>query len=161
MIEFNKNGNKIATGREDIPVYGEYDVVVVGGGMAGVGAALAAAKNGAKTIVVENTSALGGIATMGIVNIPLDFVSGVGDEFFAALEEMNGLRRRNSDPEKHKLVFDRLLNKYGCDVLLVTPLIDTIVEGNEAVRLGLIDKVGGLSDALEELRKMKKSKDGE
>ena len=39
--------------------------------------------------------------------------------------------------------------------------IGTIVEGNEAVRLGLIDKVGGLSDALEELRKMKKAKDGE
>ena len=33
--------------------------------------------------------------------------------------------------------------------------IGTIVEGNEAVRLGLIDRVGGLSDALEELRKMK------
>ena len=32
--------------------------------------------------------------------------------------------------------------------------IGTIVEGDEAVRLGLIDKVGGLSDALEELRKM-------
>ena len=39
--------------------------------------------------------------------------------------------------------------------------IGTIVEGNEAVSLGLIDKVGGLSDALEELRKMKKAKDGE
>ena len=39
--------------------------------------------------------------------------------------------------------------------------IGTIVEGTEAVRLGLIDKVGGLSDALEELRKMKKAKDGE
>ena len=33
--------------------------------------------------------------------------------------------------------------------------IGTIVEGNEAVRLGLIDEVGGLSDALEALRKMK------
>ena len=32
--------------------------------------------------------------------------------------------------------------------------IGSIVEGNDAVRLGLIDKVGGLSDALEELRKM-------
>ena len=39
--------------------------------------------------------------------------------------------------------------------------IGTIVEGKEAVSLGLIDKVGGLSDALEALRKMKKEKDGE
>ena len=77
MLNFNLNDGKIVTDRENIPVYGEYDVVVVGGGMAGTGAALAAAKAGAKTSIVENTSALGGIATMGIVNIPLDFVSGV------------------------------------------------------------------------------------
>ena len=39
--------------------------------------------------------------------------------------------------------------------------IGTIVEGKEAVSLGRIDEVGGLSDALEALRKMKKEKDGE
>ena len=44
MIEFKKENGKILTERESISVYGEYDVVVVGGGMAGVGAALAAAK---------------------------------------------------------------------------------------------------------------------
>ena len=65
---------------EYAPLYGEYDVVVVGGGMAGVGAAVASARGGAKTILIENTSALGGLATMGIVNIPLDFPSGLGQE---------------------------------------------------------------------------------
>ena len=57
----------------NIPVYGEYDVVVVGGGVAGVGAAVAAGRAGAKTILIENTSALGGLATMGLVNIPWIF----------------------------------------------------------------------------------------
>lgn len=142
MLELKINGGKVVTEKEEIPVYGEYDVVVVGGGMAGVGAALAAAKGGAKTIVVENTSALGGLATMGIVNIPLDFVSGVGEEFFEALEEINGLRKRNMDPEKHKLVFDRLLKKYDVDSLLVTPLIDTIVEGNEVKGIVIHTKTG-------------------
>ena len=51
MIEL-KNFNE-----KEIPVYGEYDVVVVGGGMAGVGAAVAAGRTGAKTILVENTAA--------------------------------------------------------------------------------------------------------
>ena len=37
---------------------------------------------GAKTIIIENLSALGGIATMGLVNIPLDFLSSGGKEFF-------------------------------------------------------------------------------
>ena len=130
MISLSVENNKLLTANEEIEIIGEYDVVVVGGGMAGVGAAVAAGKMGAKVMLVENTSALGGIATMGIVNIPLDFVCGVGAEFFDEMDKINGLRARNSDPEKHKLVFDRMVKKYGCDVLLVTPLIDTIVEGN-------------------------------
>lgn len=124
MIEL-KNFNE-----KEIPVYGEYDVVVVGGGMAGVGAAVAAGRAGAKTILIENTSALGGLATMGLVNIPLDFCSGLGNEFFNRLTEMNGLRKRNSNPEKHKLLFDRMVAEAGVELLLVTPLVDTIVEGN-------------------------------
>jgi len=98
--------------------------------MAGVGAAIAAGRDGAKTILIENTSALGGLATMGIVNIPLDFLSGIGQEMFDRLLEVNGLRRRNSNPEKHKLLLDRMVKEAGCDLLLVTPLIDTIVEEN-------------------------------
>ena len=115
---------------EYAPIYGEYDVVVVGGGMAGVGAAIAAGRAGAKTILIENTSALGGLATMGLVNIPLDFLSGLGSEFFARLEEVDGLKRRNTAPEKHKLIFDRMVKEAGCELLLVTPLVDTIVDGN-------------------------------
>ncbi len=142
MTELNLKNGKLMTRGEEIPVYGEYDVVVVGGGMAGTGAAIAAAKNGARVMLVENTSALGGIATMGLVNIPLDFVSGVGAEFFDELDKINGLRARNSDPEKHKLIFDRLVHKYGCDVLLVTPLIDTVTEGNEVKGIIVHTKMG-------------------
>ena len=130
MINYEMNDGNIIRYEESIPVYGEYDVVVAGGGMAGVGAALAAAKNGAKVIIIENTSALGGLVTMGLVNIPLDFVSGVGREFFDELTAMGGLRKNNSCPEKHKLCFDRMVKRAGIDVLLVTPIIDTIVEGN-------------------------------
>lgn len=130
MITFKQNGNSIVRNDENIPIYGEYDVVVAGGGMAGVGAALAASRGGAKTILIENTSALGGLATVGLVPIPLDFVSGLGQEFFDELKKVDGLRKRNSDPEKHKLVFDRMMKKYGAETLFVTPLIDTIVDGN-------------------------------
>lgn len=142
MTEYILENGSIIRGDEKIPVYGEYDVVVAGGGMAGVGAALGAAKNGAKVIIVENTSALGGLVTMGLVNIPLDFVSGVGKEFFERLEAMNGLRNANSDPEKHKLLFDRMIREYGVDVLFVTPLIDTIVSGNEVKGIIIHTKMG-------------------
>jgi hypothetical protein len=49
------------------PVYQDADVVVVGGGPGGVGAALAAARNGANTVLVERYGHLGGMATGGLV----------------------------------------------------------------------------------------------
>jgi len=116
--------------RDPIHIEDEYDVIVVGGGVAGTAAAMAASKRGFKTLIIEATSALGGLATMGLVNIPLDFVSGLGVEMFDLLEEMDAHWHRNTDPEKHKLVLDRMILKYNCDVLLVTPVIDTIVEGD-------------------------------
>ena len=130
MVELKYENQNVVVGKETIPVYGEYDVVVIGGGMAGVGAGIAAGREGAKTIIIENTSALGGIATMGLVNIPLDFLSGIGTDMFERLEKMNGLRKRNSNPEKHKLILDRMCAEAGVETLLVTPLVDTIVEGN-------------------------------
>ena len=114
----------------DIQVVDEYDVVVVGGGVAGVGAAMACGKRGYKTIIIEATSALGGLATMGLVNIPLDFVSGLGTEMLQELDSMNGHWHRNTDPEKHKLVLDRMIKKYNCDVLLVTQVVDSIMDGD-------------------------------
>jgi len=115
---------------KDYAVYGEYDIVVVGGGMAGCGAALSAARAGKKTILVETTSGLGGLATMGLVNIPLDFASGVGKDFFKRMDAQNGMLGKHSDPEVHKRVLDEMMADYGSDLLLVTPLIDAVVEGD-------------------------------
>ena len=46
-----------------------YDVIVAGGGIAGVAAALASARAGAKTLLLEKESALGGLATLGLIVI--------------------------------------------------------------------------------------------
>jgi heterodisulfide reductase subunit A-like polyferredoxin len=46
-----------------IPVYGKYDIVVIGGGPAGVCAAISAARKGTKVLLVEATGSLGGMAT--------------------------------------------------------------------------------------------------
>ncbi len=127
MLEYNKADNGIVEPQRTLPVESEYDVVVVGGGIAGVGAAIAAARGGCNTLVVEQTSALGGLATMGLVNIPLDYRSGIGEEMIRELEAVDGHWHRNSDPEKHKLVLDRMVTAAGCDILFVTSVVDAIV----------------------------------
>jgi len=51
-----------------VPMYGEYDVAVLGGGPAGVCAAIEAARMGAKVLLVEALGMLGGMATSGLVS---------------------------------------------------------------------------------------------
>jgi hypothetical protein len=52
-----------------IPVLGEYDVVVIGGGTGGAPAGIGAARQGAKTLVVEYLHGLGGVGTTGLIGI--------------------------------------------------------------------------------------------
>ena len=53
--------------KQEIPVYAEADVLVVGGGPAGLCAAVSAARCGAKTVLMERYGYLGGMATGGFV----------------------------------------------------------------------------------------------
>lgn len=62
---------ELPTIRQDarpVPVFGSYDVVVVGGGTSGAAAGIAAARQGAKTLVVEYLHGLGGVGTLGAIS---------------------------------------------------------------------------------------------
>ena len=63
-----------------LAVYGEYDVLVCGGGVAGIAAALAAARQGAKVLLLEREYMLGGLATLGLVTIYLPLCDGMGHQ---------------------------------------------------------------------------------
>src|SRR5690554_6141227 len=69
MIPLERIENKVVEPRRDLPVDAEVDVLVAGGGMAGVGAAIAASRAGCRTLLIERESMLGGLATAGLVNI--------------------------------------------------------------------------------------------
>ena len=53
--------------RKELPISAEVDVVVAGAGSAGVAAAVAAARMGMKTLVIEQFGSVGGMATNGLV----------------------------------------------------------------------------------------------
>lgn len=54
--------------QKDIPIRGSFDVVVCGGGPAGIGAAVSAARTGAKTLLIESSGTLGGVSTSGLMS---------------------------------------------------------------------------------------------
>lgn len=80
MAEFVHESNQLSV-RET------YDVIVVGGGVAGVAAALAARRNGAKTLLLEKSTISGGLATLGLVAIYLPLCDGNGHQVSFGLAE--------------------------------------------------------------------------
>ncbi len=142
MIELECERQGVVEPQRTIPVDSKTDVLVVGGGMAGVGAAIAAARAGCKTMVIERESMLGGLATAGLVNIPLDFICGIGAEMCDELTRIDGLWHRNSDPEKHKLVLDRMVAGAGCDILFHTQAVETIMKQGAVTGVVIENKSG-------------------
>lgn len=54
--------------KRDIPVSGVYDVIVAGSGPSGISAAVAAARGGARVLLVEYFGSVGGMSTMGLMS---------------------------------------------------------------------------------------------
>lgn len=85
------------------PLFGEYNVLVCGGGFGGIAAALAAAREGKKVLLVEREFALGGLGTLGLVTIYLPLCDGFGKQVsYSIAEELLRLSiKRGADTHKH------------------------------------------------------------
>lgn len=82
---------------ERIEKKGKWHVVVCGGGVAGVAAAVSAARAGKRTLLIEKTLSLGGLATNGLVNYFVPMCNGRGKQIiFGMADEMLRLAMKTS-----------------------------------------------------------------
>ncbi len=133
---------KITWGAKEIPVVRDVDVLVAGGGYAGFGAAMCAARNGAKVLLVEQQSALGGLVTMGYVALTFSYIEGIGYELFHALKANNAVFGRFLDLEKTKVILEQMLLKEGVEILYGTSIVDALVEESTIKGAVIFNKSG-------------------
>ncbi len=157
---------------KELPVYRDIDVLVVGAGPAGIGAAICAARNGAKTLVIEDSGCVGGQATNGLVGPFMtvydaksekQIIKGIFEEIVNRMVEMGGaiqpseVRSRTShagfykighdhvgpfDHEALKMVASDMIQEAGAELLLHTQFIDVLKEDDKIVGVVIANKSG-------------------
>ena len=121
---------------KQVEVRGTYDVIVAGSGPAGICAAVAAAREGAKVALVERYGVVGGNLTVGYVGPILGMVSEgtMRDELVSLLEvpenDMIGRTGRAHDFERAKRVLAKFVSHPNIEVYLQSSVCDVVKEGN-------------------------------
>lgn len=150
MIKFRlaESGTSFIEEPREIPVARSYDVIVAGGGSAGVGAAIAARRMGARTLVIERNGCLGGNATAGMMALfgsPSDSLSGYMKDLLSELLSLGAAQEGTVipfDPEVLKRVLLGHMLKGDVDLLFYSWIADAIVDGHQ-VRGVIVENKSG------------------
>lgn len=120
-----------------------YDLIVAGGGMSGVSAAVSAARSGLRALIVEQSSMLGGLGTSGLMTMVMTsrkWFYGIGREIMDALKKDGNARwiddypvkdyeRIPFDAESMKRMLDDIVLESGTDVLLYSKITGIEMDG--------------------------------
>ncbi|MBA4329275.1 MAG: FAD-dependent oxidoreductase [Polaromonas sp.] len=158
------NTNTVTEPARALPVYGEFDVVVIGGGPAGLAASVSAARRGARTLLVERYGFLGGMGTAGgVTNFAglygrkngamQQVVHGVVDDLLERIEVLGGLnqpqdgmlgriRVRSYDVSAYKCAADQLLLSAGVQLLFHAWAAAVVTDGPSIAALVVETKSG-------------------
>jgi hypothetical protein len=128
-------GGRLSERAREIPVAGRSDVLVVGAGPAGIGAALAAARAGAKTQLIETAGCLGGVWTAGLLTKIIDGgrKTGIMQEIMQAMiARGSDIAKKTKgeiyDPELMKLVLEEMCVEAGVKIQLHTQLVGAVTD---------------------------------
>lgn len=140
-----------------------YDVIVVGGGPAGIMAAMASAKLGADTLLIEKNGFLGGAATAACLGPISPFhykdeqvIDGLPQQFMDRMVKEKGStgHMKTLDPygsgdslgfydrEKYKYVAAEMLTEFGAEILYHSVIADVVMEGKRLAGVVAMDKQG-------------------
>lgn len=121
--------------------------------MAGIAAAVASAREGAKTLLIERYGFLGGMGTAGLVNpfmqystttgVPL--VAGVFEELCDRMRKADGMLERSFDPEVMKFEAQEMVLESGVDLLLHAWVSGVRMDGDKLVGIDVLTKSGTIN----------------
>ncbi|MBN2062185.1 MAG: FAD-dependent oxidoreductase [Deltaproteobacteria bacterium] len=134
---------------KEVPVFADADVIVVGGGPAGIGAALAAARIGAKTILLETSNCLGGMQTQCMnprfAGVDPDIVGGIILDIINRLKKYDAIfdiarEKSDVDPflgpvytfdaESYKYLLDEMMEEAGVEIFYHALAVSAVKEEN-------------------------------
>jgi hypothetical protein len=155
---------KLTEPARQTPVWGEYDVVVLGGGPAGMAAAVAAARAGRSTLLIERYGFLGGMGTAAGVtnfcglhaNVHGDIrqvVHGVADDLLQRIARLGGLNEPHAlfgktvaqayDTAAYKIAADDLLLSAGVEILFHALAAGVVMDNERRVQALLVETKSG------------------
>jgi len=151
------SGGKVIQPQREIPILATTDVLVIGGGSAGVVAAIAAKRTGAAVTLVERYGHFGGLWTGGLVLLVVGHIveggrqvcQGIGEEVMRRLDKLDGAiidrqpgKAPTVDAEAVKYIMVEMIEEAGVGVFLHCWGVDAIIEG-DAVRGAVFESKSG------------------